>query len=552
MKRTFAVLLSLFVTACVKPPEQRPSLQPSAPSAATSASTAAGWGKEVLAQIQAQYDNKVADCANPANPKDPYPAYGCSGVMLRATETSPAFEPWDPSPASIAKGAQSFTWIRADFNIGRLAYTYNHGFVIYPERQSPTGLLATTTYCASPTDADSVNRPDLNGCGENTYFRQISKPCEQQAPVIATAEAWVAHFAKYEENTRATCLFDLRPGTTSRAARFQEIIKAKAKLTGSSWTIQNEFRIETWPVGSGATVPLLAFFYVHGSQQGLEDTQTDQKRMYELYGRCIPIIGVTFPTSGTGRATFELNDADQAIPTAKCDVDIRKLQPSVPEASGDNGTLLTFDDYYSKDTISVVVPVYPGMTSGQTILVRFEGRAVVYHSPIVTVRTIAPISIPIPRSEIIDSMGRRVKVQFSVKRTATSPTEWSAYFWLTIAPQLLDGKPVTLAAPTISSDFTTVRFSTANLVPGLHTLTMRWIGASQHDSSRVDVGDTGIHNFSVPTDWVKESRGRTVLINVAAGRKDGGKYLFSQILRVNIPAAPASDHAMPPDAQSLL
>ncbi|WP_139837482.1 hypothetical protein [Xenorhabdus beddingii] len=45
--------------------------------------------------------------------------------------------------------------------------------------------------------------------------------------------------------------------------------------------------------------------------------------------------------------------------------------PTVPETTGNNGTLLTKGDYYRLDNLEVTVPIYTGMASGQTVLVDY-------------------------------------------------------------------------------------------------------------------------------------------------------------------------------------
>ncbi|OJA24162.1 hypothetical protein BGV47_31890 [Burkholderia ubonensis] len=180
--------------------------------------------------------------------------------------------------------------------------------------------------------------------------------------------------------------------------------------------------------------------------------------------------------------------------------DISGYAPSVLEARGNNGKLLRIDDYYRLSSATVEVPVFPGMAAnkGQTVGIKWKGR-VDYDSEIKNVVSVTPMTFSVPRMEFIDSIGRTVPVTFSVKR-GSGPIETSGALQL-----MVEGQRLTLPQPTITADRTKVTVRYTGMAPG------------------------------IPADWIRESRGHTVLVNYAVGTWGAEPfYMFSQVLRIQV------------------
>lgn len=314
MKRLIVLCVIAVLAACaVEKPIERTTPSPvsvtapwTAPPGAIpkSAAPLAAIGQEAADQINAWYSRADLDCGGAT-----LPAFLCSGVMLRATETNPAFLPWDPSPGSVSRGGVSFSWLRTDTNFANLVFAYRNGFIFYPQQATPPGKSTIQVLCVFPMDADTGNRPTLQGCGPNTAYPAPSKPCESQA--ITTAPQWLAHFNQQANKYSGQCGWSVRYGEPGTADRFYQSILARKGMASAWWSIQNEVMLATWAPGQGATLPIRAFFYVPGSAGALEKAQDDQARFHASYGSDMPIIRVTLPTSASGKAAFAYSDADQ-------------------------------------------------------------------------------------------------------------------------------------------------------------------------------------------------------------------------------------------------
>jgi hypothetical protein len=262
-------------------------------------------GQEAVSQINSWYGRRDVNCGGATSP-----AFLCSGVMLRATETNPAFLPWDPSPGSVARGGVPFSWLRTDTNFSNLVFAYRNGFIFYPQQATPPGKNdSIQVLCAFPMDADTGNRPGLQGCGPNTASPSTSGPCEEQA--ITTAAQWLVHFGKQTNKYSGQCGWSVRQGEASTADRFYQSILARHDMPATWWKIQNELILATWPQGQGASLPIRAFFYVPGNAGALENARNDQSRLSKGFGVSVPIVRMNLPTSLAGQAVFAYSDADQ-------------------------------------------------------------------------------------------------------------------------------------------------------------------------------------------------------------------------------------------------
>lgn len=205
---------------------------------------------------------------------------------------------------------------------------------------------------------------------------------------------------------------------------------------------------------------------------------------------------------------------------------ISHLKPSAPEATGDNGRLLSRNDYYQLNQLTVEVPAYPGMEAGQTVGIRWVGRNHTWDSAIQTVTEVGPLKFSVPRVEFIDTIGRTALLSFSVKRSSTQPIELSGVLELSV-----EGQSLTLPQPSVSADFSHVVVRYSGMLPS-QKVEARWIGTQEHTTGLVAAGASGEVLITIPQSWVDEDVGKQVLINYAVGDSSGSRYQFSQILRV--------------------
>lgn len=293
--RIWIVALALLFSACSTPPMEVTQV-PQMPS-----------GVGVAAELQKRYDETIRMC----NGASSQPAFLCSGLMLRATDTPNGFHVWDPSPGAIELGGMSFSYLRKDASFRHMPWDRNNGYIIYPVLKRPVGTVQTMVLCVFPIDGATWGR-DKPGCGASDVYPVVSKRCQSQN--ITTAEQWVAHtFTHNVDYFRYQCSFDVRDEMNELAAdSFYQAIRAIAlKPVGRpGFNEFSELIIKTWPKGIPAQLPIEAFFYV---DSGLAVARYNQRDFYnESKGKIVPIIKLTMPTS-TQNARFEFRQEDQDV-----------------------------------------------------------------------------------------------------------------------------------------------------------------------------------------------------------------------------------------------
>lgn len=281
-------------------PRDAAAVQGSPPAPVSTASARSLVGDGVVAQIRQWYNDLRDDCGSATAP-----AFVCTGVMLRATETNAAFLPWNPNPSSTGV---SFSWIRKDTNFSNLVYTYGNGFIFYPKALGIAGSPVIDVRCAFPHDGGTNDRPTLSGCGPSTPYPQASAPCDGQS--IRTASAWIAHFNKQANKYTGQCGWSMV--SASSADRFKQFILARQSMSASTWAVQNELRMAKW--AQNAAVPISAFFYMPSKQGALANARNDQQRYKKTFGKFVPVVSLTLPSSAQGTASFAYNESDQAVP----------------------------------------------------------------------------------------------------------------------------------------------------------------------------------------------------------------------------------------------
>ncbi|WP_426285428.1 hypothetical protein [Luteibacter sp. E-22] len=305
----FVAAISIGVAACVSGPGSFVPIgqNAAAESRASQIMGSSRSGELAVAQLNEWYADTTHDCGSATRP-----AFLCSGVMLRATDTDPAFLPWDPSPNAVQKGGIAASWLRADTNFPSTVLP--NGFIFFPDYDIPTGKIALAILCAFPLDGNTWERPTLQGCGQHRTDPQ-SRPCHELG--ITTSQGWIANYNAVPPAVHPThshqCGWDVREGSPATSDRFYQNILARAALSSAHWQFVDEVIVQTWPTGVGASLPIQSFFYKSGDGQALSDARNDQQRYFNLYRIALPIIRLTLPSSPAGRAQFAYDPADQVV-----------------------------------------------------------------------------------------------------------------------------------------------------------------------------------------------------------------------------------------------
>lgn len=281
--------------------------------------------------LQRWYDRAVDDCGDPRNP-----AYQCSGILLRATDTTPSSVPWEPSDRQLAKGSVSFSWVRGDVGFAR-PFSRGNGFILYPNQDVPTGKASDMHIrCSFPLNASTNSRDTLQGCGPLPGHALTTDTCQNLG--ITTAAQWLQRYADGAESQ--TCGWYLEGVDSLRAApAFKAAADAHQGLDAKRWATNNEVLVAVWPKGSGGTLPLHSFFHIAGDRRELVKAQRDQIRYHQQYGRFIPVVSLGFPESKGERMSFGYDQRDQAVgqPVRTPFVDFEEVPVGVRERVVSNG-----------------------------------------------------------------------------------------------------------------------------------------------------------------------------------------------------------------------
>ena len=491
--------------------------EPSFPVTRTLETSAKQHGQDVAQDLTNRYNNKAVDCGAAT-----LPAFLCSGVMLRSTSGNTGkYHSWNPSPASVKSGGVSFSYLRADAKFKSLVFGQTQGFIFYPAQSAPTEKIVIQVLCVYPIDSGTDLRTEQQECADHPWYPIVSRECQSQG--ILTAAQWYAHYSSETEYPRLhQCGFNVRQSLAEQAVSgFNAALQGMSLISTPSLSIQNELRLATWDQDIGGTLPLQAFFYVNG---GLSAAQFDQRDFYTVTGIMLPIIYLTLPTSSAGEATFAYRESDQIeIPTDD------KIKPSVLETYNIEGDHLRMSDIYDATHITVEIPEYEGINGGKdTIRVYWTGRVNYISSIITAANPPAKTEILIPRSEVIDNIGRSVNVKYSVKENGIGDTKESASLILYIDPQAVDPLP----PPTYSDSTVSTNYAGETG----DTIKLRWAGTTTHDTATQNVIPGKPNTFSIPSDWIAENAGKEVLINYSIKRNStGSNLMFSQILRMTMP-----------------
>ncbi|MFJ4371531.1 hypothetical protein ACIP1T_02795 [Pseudomonas japonica] len=212
-----------------------------------------------------------------------YALYKCSGLILRGTrQNTGENNAWDPYPEGRVTDT-SFSFLRADIKMKRLAWSYTNGFIIDP----PTDLKVN---CFYPLDAESDSRSQA-GCGAHAKIEPKVFLCEDDSQITD------------ETPPEFRCLYDLRG--TDAVAQFKRGVAAAAKFSHQS-AIPNDLKIQTWNKGYDKRLKIRAFFYVN--EEGKSFARRDRDAYEKVSGIRVPLVALTFPASGTGDVTFKVVD----------------------------------------------------------------------------------------------------------------------------------------------------------------------------------------------------------------------------------------------------
>lgn len=304
IKRVIGLLIIACLSSCSADDisSQRSIQAGASPSGAQKASV--HTGPEVAQTLSKRYADTRENCGT-----NSMPAFLCSGIILRGTVASTQYDSWNPSPTAVRVGGVSFSYIRSDYNIKRLAFDYSNGYVLMPVLSTPGTKYHMEILCFFPVDGASDHRSE-SGCGPTAAYPADSVPCGRQG--ITTGEQWRDHFNRHPGTYDWRCGFDVRDAINNAAGpNFYQGMRGGRLVSPNSFNTPNDLKIKVWPQNIPNQLPIEAFIYTLPA--GLASAQYDQKRFFSLTNIALPIISVKLPATQTGSATFTYLTGDQVI-----------------------------------------------------------------------------------------------------------------------------------------------------------------------------------------------------------------------------------------------
>ncbi|HEY0332985.1 MAG TPA: DUF2599 domain-containing protein [Stenotrophomonas sp.] len=274
-------------------------------------------GSDTAQLLTMMYRDTRQDCGSPS-----LPAYLCSGVMLRATTPSTAYQFYSISPSAQKIGGVSVSYLRQDAKYQHLAYRMTSGFIFDNALDNPGDHVDHQPRCAFPIDGATNSRAD-GGCGDYQRNDNVAKIVEGYCDKIGvtTAEQWVNRYftanGSYRAQSGMFCAFDIRSGKAGAAQAFYQNIRAQSLLADRGLVFnngefqENELILAPWQIEVPRSPSILAAFYVNES--GVAGARLSQVQWYLATGQVLPAIALALPASRQQDARFTYQVAKQAI-----------------------------------------------------------------------------------------------------------------------------------------------------------------------------------------------------------------------------------------------
>ncbi|WP_149086882.1 hypothetical protein [Pseudomonas prosekii] len=230
--------------------------------------------------------------------------------------------------------------------------------------------------------------------------------------------------------------------------------------------------------------------------------------------------------SGRSAITYlQVDLGDKPVP-----VPLNLLAPTLLEAKELSGTQLNFEEDFYNTEFATVQVAYIGSAVGQMVKVRWLGRCTTYCSEIQTIsRAGQTLTFKVPRQEVVDTIGSRAEISYTVRLPQTTEDLPSKERAITITRQRHH-----LQEPTLSADRLNIRAYYPTL-DGNYTVRLRLNGKVIRDSAEIPITQALHTSIPVHQSWLAENLGVPVMFNYMI-RKTGTDepLIFSWCLRVTL------------------
>lgn len=265
-----------------------------------SAAVNAMSGPELVADLNAKYQNNVAQCSNGT------PAYYCSGVLLRAVDYSAFFKFWDYGSQATKLGSVAFTYIRSDIGSTALNGNRKSGFILKDQTSALAVGKAVSLRCIFPFPTESLNERADHGCGFAPKVAQADPDlanCAKLWGSPTTAAAWLKNFKEHDSLPKNQCSL-----STVVAAQFKASLEAH-KLMDATWTAKpTEVLVKVWDESKPEKLPVEAVFYDASAPAKLADAQKFQREYYLETSLYVPVVKINMAAANKQIFSFDAKD----------------------------------------------------------------------------------------------------------------------------------------------------------------------------------------------------------------------------------------------------
>ncbi|WP_222833407.1 hypothetical protein [Pseudomonas sp. SC3(2021)] len=265
-----------------------------------SAAVNAMSGPALVADLNAKYQNNVAQCSNGT------PAYYCSGVLLRAVDYSTAFKFWDYGSQATKLGSVAFTYIRSDVGSTALNGNRKSGFILKDQTSALAVGKAVSLRCIFPFPTESLNERADHGCGFAPKVAQADPDlanCAKLGGSPTTAAAWLKNFKEHDSLPKNQCSL-----STVVATQFKASLEAH-KLVDAAWTAKpTEVLVKVWDESKPEKLPVEAVFYEASAPAKLADAQKFQREYYLETSLYVPVVKINMAAANKQIFSFDAKD----------------------------------------------------------------------------------------------------------------------------------------------------------------------------------------------------------------------------------------------------
>ncbi len=419
-------------------------------------------------------------------------AFYCNGVLARITGGTDRYRAWNPSPGAITRGGISFSYLRRDLNLPRLAWLKERGIIFEAYRSSPSqGGVDIPVLCSFPNDGATSNRPSQGGCGPSRSYPVDSRPCAEQS--IDTVDKWVAHY-RAGGSPGSVQAYNHQCALGPDPSAFAISLAARAHLVPAE-NKHNELMLRTWAMDIPRQLPIEAIFYMAGEGQlgGLAEAQYIQQDYYERVqddgGQAVVLPIVKFNLAPEASATaFSYSAQDQIRDSTSV-----LQRPSVKQAVA---TILQPVD--ARDALTVVVARQALLIPNDDLVVNWTGpagtpAAASFTSP--SRKVSQGLEVGIPKTVVAFALNKTARVTYSISRGGTTQVS---------TPLNLDIQPL---PPTSLTELVIEQAADNGAGPGLDTSEL-----------------TGNGSIRMGT-WPLMASGQPIWLEAQGTKRDGSAYI---------------------------